>query len=83
MRFGLILAINARMLIGCGLLMLIPAMLDIFYQHNIVNAFILSSGLTVSVGMLLYFLTPKTQDSLHPKEMFITTTVMCPGSTCG
>ena len=76
MRFGLILAINARMLIGCGLLMLIPAMLDIFYQHNIVNAFILSSGLTVSVGMLLYFLTPKTQDSLHPKEMFITTTLM-------
>ena len=76
MRFGLILAINARMLICCGLLMMIPALMDFVQHHGMANAFTLSSGLTISVGLLLYFLTPKEQDSLYPKEMFLTTTLM-------
>jgi len=76
MRFGLILAINARMLMCCGMLMMIPALMDFFHQHDMANAFTLSSGLTISVGMLLFFLTPKEQDSLYPKEMFLTTTLM-------
>ena len=76
MRFGLIFAINARMLICCGMLMIIPALIDFFSQHDMANAFTLSSAFTISVGALLYFLTPKEQDSLYPKEMFLTTTLM-------
>jgi len=76
MRFGLIFAINARMLICCGMLMVIPALIDFFCQHDMANAFTLSSAFTISVGALLYFLTPKEQDSLYPKEMFFTTTLM-------
>ncbi|MBP5344451.1 MAG: TrkH family potassium uptake protein [Alphaproteobacteria bacterium] len=76
MRFGLIFAINARMLICCGMLMMVPALMDLFYQHDMANAFTLAGGFTLAVGFLLYFLTPKEQEPLYPKEMFLTTTLM-------
>ena len=54
MRFRRILEINSLMLIGCGLLMVIPALVDIITQNNIWNAFILSSLSTLVIGFLIY-----------------------------
>ena len=76
MRFSRIFAINSLMLIGCGLLMFIPAIVDTITQHNPVNPFSLSALLTTLTGLFVFMCCPKEQTPLHPKEMFLTTTLM-------
>ena len=76
MRFGLIFAICARMLTGCGILMLVPALIDFCMGSATSEIFCTASAMTMATGMLLYILTPKDQDSLYPKEMFLTTTLI-------
>lgn len=76
MRFSRIVMINALMLMGCGLLMLIPAIVDAISQHHIINPFSLSSAFTLLTGFFVFISCPKEQTPLHPKEMFLTTTLM-------
>ncbi|MBQ4472527.1 MAG: TrkH family potassium uptake protein [Alphaproteobacteria bacterium] len=76
MRFGLIFSINALMLMGCGLLMLIPAIADALTGQGWANAFTISSGITLLIGLFLYLICPKQKEPLHTKEMFLTTTLM-------
>ncbi len=76
MRFSRIFSINALMLMGCGFLMLVPALVDAFSQKNILNPFALSASFTLLSGLLMYLLCPKEQTPLRPKEMFLTTTLM-------
>ena len=76
MRFGLILSINALMLMACGGLMLIPALVDFWSSKVFLNAFSLSSILTVLTGLFLYLICPKEKSPLKAKEMFLTTTLM-------
>ncbi len=76
MRWSRIFAINSLMLIGCGLLMLIPALVDTWTQHTFINPFSLSALLTTLTGLFVFLCCPKEQLPLHPKEMFLTTTLM-------
>ena len=76
MRFGRIFAINSVMLIGCGLLMFIPACVDAITQHNLINPFSVSALFTLLIGFFVFVCAPKEQTPLHPKEMFFTTTLM-------
>lgn len=45
-------------------------------RNSTSEVFCTASAITMAMGMLLYFLTPKNQDSLYPKEMFLTTTLI-------
>jgi len=56
--------------------MLAPACLDAITQHNIINPFSISSLLTLSIGLFTFIFCSKEQTPLHPKEMFLTTTLM-------
>lgn len=76
MRFSRIFAINSLMLMGCGLLMLCPALVDTIAQHHLLNPFTLSSLFTMLIGLFVFMCCPKEQTPLHPKEMFLTTTLM-------
>ena len=76
MRFSRIFAINSLMLMGCGLLMLFPAVVDAITQRNIINPFTLSAAFTLLIGLFVFMCCPKEQTPLHPKEMFLTTTLM-------
>ena len=76
MRFSRIFAINSLMLMGCGLLMLIPALIDVITQKNVLNPFTLSAAATLCTGLFIYLICPNEQSPLRTKEMFLTTTLM-------
>ena len=76
MRFSRIFAINSLMLMGCGLLMFVPALTDTFTQKNFFNPFTQAATLTMLTGLLVHILCPKDQTPLRTKEMFLTTTLM-------
>ena len=76
MRFGRIFAINSLMLMGCGFLMLIPAITDIVTQHHWTNPFLSASLMAMITGLVIFAFTLKDQNPLRPKEMFLTTTLM-------
>ena len=76
MRFRLIFSINALMLMGCGLLMIIPAIVDAVSLHDFFNAFTLSSCVTILTGLFLFLICSPTKEPLRTKEMFLTTTLM-------
>lgn len=76
MHFKRILAINALMLIYCGIFMMIPAITDMVTQKMIFNSFTISACITISIGLFLHLLCPKDTEPLRPKEMFLTTTLM-------
>ena len=76
MRFSRIFAIISLMLMGCGLLMLVPAIVDTVTQHNFINPFTLAALFTMLMGLFVFLCCPKEQLPLHPKEMFLTTTLM-------
>ena len=76
MRLGRIFSINALMLLGCGVLMLIPAAADLMTQNVLFNPFMLASLFTMLTGLFIYLLTPNETIPLRPKEMFLTTTLM-------
>ena len=61
---------------GCGLLMIVPAIADGITQKNILNPFTLSSLLTLLTGLFIALLCPKEQTPLRTKEMFVTTSLM-------
>ena len=76
MRFSRIFAINSLMLMGCGILMLIPWLIDAITQHHWLNPFSSAALITIIIGLTIFILSPKDQTPLRPKEMFITTTLM-------
>ncbi len=76
MRFSRIFAINSLMLIGCGLLMFIPWVVDVVSQHHWLNPFSSAALITTITGLTIFAITPKDQTPLRPKEMFLTTTLM-------
>jgi len=76
MRFSRIFAINSLMLMGCGFLMLIPAITDAITQHHLVNPFLSAALITMITGLTIFAVSPKDQTPLRPKEMFLTTTFM-------
>ncbi|MBQ3695670.1 MAG: TrkH family potassium uptake protein [Alphaproteobacteria bacterium] len=76
MRFSRIFAINSLMLMGCGLLMLVPALVDAIAQHRWINPFSSGALITLIAGLIVFGLSSKEQIPLRPKEMFLTTTLM-------
>ncbi len=76
MRFGRIFAINSLMLIGCGLLMLIPWIVDVVTQKHWLNPFSSAALITMITGLTVFLLSPKDKTPLRPKEMFLTTTLL-------
>jgi len=76
MRFGLIFSINSLMVMGCGLLMLIPAIVDWSTTKEFFNPFLLGACFTILSGSFVYLVCPKIHGPLKTKEMFLTTTIM-------
>ncbi len=77
MRFRLIFSIIGFMTVIGGLVMLLPAAVDWFWDfHQSAAVFALTSALTVAVGTILLLLTDVHHVPLRTKEMFIVTTLV-------
>ena len=77
MRFKLIFSIVGYMGIICGISMIVPTMIDWlggFWEAA--ERFAVSSALCVTIGLLIYLLSDTEKESLRPKEMFLTTTLI-------
>ena len=77
MRWQSIFSIIGFMLVLCGFMMTLPAVLDWFYNNTFsAKSFLASAALTVSFGSILLLATEQKQTPLKTKEMFLTTTLV-------
>jgi len=76
MRLGITVFLTGLVITAFGIIMLIPAVFDIFYGAKSAEAFFLTSGISVFFGLLAVASSYNYWVSLSIKEAFLTTSVV-------
>lgn len=75
MRIRLVASIVGMMIVICGIVMTVPAIVDFIAGEQIAaERFALAAGITVSAGLIIRLLTGSVREPLRTKEMFLCTT---------